>query len=167
MDVARKQFTIPNVDYRLYRLFHLSILWRASVSRLPFYSDVNLGPHEEKIRQMILDEDPGETYKYAFIPFIQFMNTDVVHLLMQPLMRKDGLFTYYIFYYGGVEWMYLVSNLPARPSSQFAKFPFFDQMGVITFYTKNIEKDDFVSRFIQSADTHDSKMALREKLGST
>src|SRR5437762_3121909 len=38
-------FLLPNVDFRLLKLFVLSLLWRSSVSRHHFFSNVDLGPH--------------------------------------------------------------------------------------------------------------------------
>ena len=42
-----------NINYKKFKLFLLSILWRASISKRDFFSSVSLGPHEEIIRQMI------------------------------------------------------------------------------------------------------------------
>src|SRR5687767_8293608 len=38
-----------SVDYKLFKLFQLSILWRSSVSTNQMFANVNLGRHEEKI----------------------------------------------------------------------------------------------------------------------
>ena len=49
------------VDYSSFKLFHLSVLFRASVSQKPTFAAVSLGPHhEEKVRQLILKQDPGK-----------------------------------------------------------------------------------------------------------
>lgn len=51
---------VRNIDYKKFKLFQLSILWRASVSSDKFFSEINLScrPHEEKICKMILSEKP-------------------------------------------------------------------------------------------------------------
>jgi hypothetical protein len=47
-------YVLPDVDFRLLKLFVLGVLWRASVSRLDFYSNVGLGQsHENKIKSLI------------------------------------------------------------------------------------------------------------------
>ena len=46
-----------NIDYTKFKLFLLSLLWRASISRNPFFSHVDLGPLGEPIRQMLLNSD--------------------------------------------------------------------------------------------------------------
>src|SRR4030042_5886364 len=52
-------------DYIKYKLNLLSILWRASISSRAFFKDVILDiEDEERIRKMILDNNPGEVYDY-------------------------------------------------------------------------------------------------------
>ena len=53
-----------NIDYASFKLFHLSVLFRASVSGHPNFSEVDLGSHEDSIRQMVLAEDTGEEWQY-------------------------------------------------------------------------------------------------------
>jgi len=50
------------IDHKRLKLFLLSMLWRASVSSLPFFSGVDLGPYEISIRDIILNENP-QNYK--------------------------------------------------------------------------------------------------------
>jgi hypothetical protein len=60
-------YLLPNVDFRLLKLFVLSVLWRASVSGLDFYSGVDLGQsHENKIKSLISDGtiEGGEDYQF-------------------------------------------------------------------------------------------------------
>ncbi len=54
------------VDYISFKLFHLSILFRAGVSSRPCYREVSLGPHQETLRQLILNRDPGSPHQYQF-----------------------------------------------------------------------------------------------------
>src|SRR5580700_1257902 len=53
------RITINDIDYARFKLFQQSILWRASVSSLEFFRLVALGPHEERLRNMLLFEEPG------------------------------------------------------------------------------------------------------------
>ena len=47
-------YLLPDVNYALFKLFVLSVLWRASVSQLPFYRNVHLGQsHEDRIKSLI------------------------------------------------------------------------------------------------------------------
>lgn len=54
-------------DYRKLKLFFLSLLWRAGVSTRPFFSKVDLGFHEERLRRHILSGDPGEIGDFSVV----------------------------------------------------------------------------------------------------
>jgi len=47
------------VEYGPFKLFHLSVLWRASVASREEFGTVSLGPYEEKLRRLLLAGDPG------------------------------------------------------------------------------------------------------------
>ncbi|MDC6363274.1 MULTISPECIES: hypothetical protein [Flavobacteriaceae] len=54
-----KVLELSNINYSSFKLFLLSLLWRANISSRDEYRDVNLGPYGEKIRYAILNEDSG------------------------------------------------------------------------------------------------------------
>lgn len=48
-------------DYKKYKLFLLSLLWRSSISSRPFFKQVKLANEdEENLRKRILESDPGD-----------------------------------------------------------------------------------------------------------
>lgn len=50
----RSFLIIPGIDYSKMKLFLLSILWRASITKRPFFKEVDLGhKHEKRIRQIL------------------------------------------------------------------------------------------------------------------
>jgi len=58
---------LRKLDYTQIRLFYLSLLWRMSMSSLQFFSEVALGPHQEPIRKMIIEANPGEPDEYGVL----------------------------------------------------------------------------------------------------
>lgn len=52
------------IDYRRTKLFVLSVMWRASVSKLAAYRHYSLGPHEAAIRRLLLNDNPGPKSLY-------------------------------------------------------------------------------------------------------
>ena len=50
---------LSDLNYKLLKLFLLSLLWRAHISSRDEYSDVDLGPYANKIGKALLDENPG------------------------------------------------------------------------------------------------------------
>jgi hypothetical protein len=61
------RFQLTGLDYTRFKLFALSVAWRASVSGLDDYDDVTLGPHEDRIRQMLLRGEPGCETEYSVV----------------------------------------------------------------------------------------------------
>lgn len=104
------------INYSHFRLFLLSIIWRASISKRPIFQDVKLGPHENVIREMIINEDPGDYKKYPCI-MITYINVKKLphQLIGQPILsREGGTYTYFLLI-GGVLYIYFISqhNIPA------------------------------------------------------
>lgn len=102
---------IEGVEYARFKLCALSILWRASVSSLDFFNQVELGPDEETLREMIFNEDPGKQHNYPFILY-PIVHEDMVQedLIVQPerIMLADCIA--YRFIFGGIAWVFVVRN---------------------------------------------------------
>jgi hypothetical protein len=103
------------VDYARFKLFHLSILWRASISSLPFYEKVNLGvTHAETLRTMLLSESPGEPTAFPIYGIV-LTGPKGPRLargsIMQPLRdrHRAGLWLY-ILTFGSCVWYYYISS---------------------------------------------------------
>jgi len=70
---------VQNINYKLFKLFLLSILWRASVTNRPTFSDVKLpAEKEESLRQMIYSENPGEVHDFPCV-VMTFLRTNMEH----------------------------------------------------------------------------------------
>src|SRR6266540_673770 len=50
---------LRGIVYKTFKLFHLSVLWRAGVTTHPFFKVVTLGPFEEELRLMLRAEEAG------------------------------------------------------------------------------------------------------------
>jgi len=110
---------VHGADYARFKLFQLSILWRAGVSSLPMFSKVRLGPHEERLRKRILAEDPGPPTEYGCALYALTTPTGIDRqLIVQPTLAKmEGIHAYH-FVFGGLIWLYFVSShAPERAAS--------------------------------------------------
>lgn len=93
------------INYAPFKLFHLSVLWRASVASGGGFGDVDLGPHEDPMREMILNGDPGEPGEYPVTGIALTVEGELAHgFVMSPAMRKHGAMRIYTMIYGGFEW---------------------------------------------------------------
>ena len=109
---------LGDLDYKKFKLFQLSILWRCGVSTLPKLSAVDLGRHQEPLRQMILNSKPGEPHEYGCVMSAVLTESmqptgkiDVVDGLMvfPEEMRIHGHKAYRIIFAGST-WVFVVSS---------------------------------------------------------
>jgi hypothetical protein len=71
---------LADLNYPKLKLFLLSVLWRMSASSLPLFEQVRLGPHEQKIRDMLLSEDPGSVTDYGSTVVVVHLDAERVNL---------------------------------------------------------------------------------------
>ena len=55
---------LKSLDYRILKLFFLSLLWRFAVTKVEQYKGADLGPYTERLRERILKEDPGDVLTF-------------------------------------------------------------------------------------------------------
>ena len=107
---------LSDLDYLQLRLFQLSVLWRAGVSSLPFFSDVQLGPFAEELRKLVLAGEPGLPDRFCCIMFgLKYEKEAFTGVIMQPgRTRLNGQIAYR-FVFGGFLWAFFASGqgLPA------------------------------------------------------
>lgn len=107
---------VKGIDYKKFKLFLLSLLWRSSISSRKFYRQVNLGSHEEIIRKMVISGNPGKQMDYSCFISTYLNNKDTLSpdLVGQPIRVKNGDGTKYVFLIGGFVYMFFISrhNIP-------------------------------------------------------
>jgi hypothetical protein len=102
-----------DLDYVRFKLFHLSILWRAGVSKRKEFHSVNLGPHAQRIAELLLKNDPGPPSRYPLgvIALAQGTSGKLMEGFVVSLgsTSVEGHRTYF-FVFGGCLWWYEVSS---------------------------------------------------------
>lgn len=106
-------FKLEGLDYRRFKLFILSIVWRAAVSRAPEFAGVSLGPHEERLRLMLVSGDPKSIDDYPLIGGL-VVDPETGRLwdraMLAPMcIRVDGHNAVRMFL-AGVSWTVLVTS---------------------------------------------------------
>lgn len=81
---------LEDIEYRKLKLFFMAILWRASVSSQPFYKRISLGPFENRIRVMILNEDLGDAQDFS-ITLSRFGDVETTSMLDPHPTKFDGI----------------------------------------------------------------------------
>jgi hypothetical protein len=108
---GQRRATITGVEYAPFKLFMMTQLWRAGVAGGEMWEKVRLGPQEEKLRTMLLNEDPGTPNQYACA-------ITKVPASLGPLSRavvpfggaKYGGHHLYEFVARGHSWMFVASD---------------------------------------------------------
>jgi len=135
---------LSGVDYIPFRLFQLSILWRASISTLDFFANVSLGEHEEKIRRLLVSGDPGLPWQYGCVMCGLIADeTILTDLMIQPDRLKLHGHNAYRFVFSGFMWIYLASShMPPTPIQS----AILGTSGKMTILVRNIESVKYVER---------------------
>jgi len=94
---------VEGINYAKFKLFLLSLIWRAGISNRDFFSKVDLGPHEEMIRQMIYSGNAGEYDRYPCNVFAYVdENKELPEgLMISPIKINSG----------GIKYLFMVSGL--------------------------------------------------------
>ena len=109
-------------DYKNMKLFQLSILWRAAEAKGEFFSAVSLTPrHRERLRLMLLTEDPGPDHEF-FCTMARLVPSPAVQSLQgrhgisietgtfAPVAHDFGSWQTYTFVMGGIVWGFCISE---------------------------------------------------------
>ena len=105
--------TIRGLDYVRFKLFHLSLIWRAGVSTRNEFKNVKLGAQEAKLRIRLLAQEPGGPDDY---PFFGLALRDPTtggfqdKILKAPDATRINGHRVYTLVFGGVLWHYWVSG---------------------------------------------------------
>lgn len=106
------------INYEKFKLFLLSMLWRASVSNLEQFRQVRLGHHhQERVRKMILAGEPGNEDDYGcFFVAIMVPNNHLRKfiILFDRFRARDH--NCYRFFFGGFLCVFVISKhkIPAK-----------------------------------------------------
>lgn len=102
---------ITNLDYAKFKLFQLSILWRAGVSRRREFRQVHLGPHQERLRGMLLAVEPGTCQDDpSFMRMLLNEGQPIDDLIVAPPWASYNGHKCYRFVFGRIAWIQLLSR---------------------------------------------------------
>lgn len=133
------------IDYKALRLFQLSVLWRSSICDLPFFSEVSLGQHEERVRQLLLNDDPGLSWQYGCLMFALIHAGAVVDdLMVQPTKVRLDSVPCYRFVFGGHFWLFFVANHQHPRKIESASL---DPSGELRIRMKNVAEIKYITEF--------------------
>jgi hypothetical protein len=136
---------VRDVDYIKFKLFQLSVIWRAGASRMQQFSNVNLGLHEEKLRSMIEKDDPGAPADYGCLMLItpSFIDLTSKMMMLPQETRFDG-HRCYMFLMAGFTWVFFVSSHTRR--LPYSEKLFLSLNGVLPVLIENAASKKFFAK---------------------
>lgn len=101
---------VQDVEYKQFKLFQLSLIWRASVAKQASFCQVTLGPHEERIRVLLLAGDPGEPLDYPCLLIRASGPEQPFGMIKFP--GRHHLMSHVVYHMiaGGLVWAFFVSS---------------------------------------------------------
>jgi len=146
-----RHLLIQGIEYTKFKLFQLSLLWRAGASELEFFKHVQLGPHQEKIRLMLQAEDPGKAFEYGVLIILLTDEENASdQFILQPVQMKIEGFRMFRFILGGAMWLFIVSS----HNHQFPASGFFLQENEgLRVKIADISEIEFISGFAKDLDS--------------
>ena len=136
-----EQPIVMQVDYRAFRLFQLSLIWRASVASRQEFLSVDLGPHEERMRLMLLNVDHDDEEMYPCVMIAPAAHAILRRGILVPEPRRIEGHGAYRLMARGLWWIYRVSSHPVGPFWPRS----LTREGVLTVYRESKWSSEFLS----------------------
>ncbi len=134
-----------NFNYDHFRLFALSILWRASISSNRLFQEVDLGRNEDIIRQMILTGNAGSFDQYPILmaAIMTGKKKKAMDLITNPELIKVNECWAYRFVFGGFVWLFLFGDTSNFSMKRF----YFQPYGSMTIPKRDMSDANFLVEF--------------------
>ena len=117
------QYIVHGVQYTDFKLFQLSLLWRASVSSVKMFENIDIGEHEEVIRKMLLSKNPGVPEQYGCMMFVLDDTKNLQKTIWSPVEDTIDGFTCYRFLTGRIFWYFFLPEAYPKDAENFFLSP--------------------------------------------
>ena len=128
------------VKYDTFKLFQMSVLWRAGVANHLTFSEVDLGLHESKLRAMLINANPGPPARYGCV-LIGFRGGSLKQFGRPPIRCRVKGHRAYIFLACGLIWLYVISSHSEQMSGQGS---FLTTDGILRIHVGPVAAADFI-----------------------
>jgi hypothetical protein len=94
-------YIFEGYNYDKLKLFFISVLWRASVSRLEFFRTVSLNVFEDRAKDHIQNNDPGSADVFS-VMLARFDEFDGQRSILNPQPTRFKGINFFVFYLTGL-----------------------------------------------------------------
>ncbi|MGR6859971.1 hypothetical protein ACU5EH_06265 [Aliivibrio salmonicida] len=124
-------YKLNGIDNSKLKLFFISILWRASISKEVFYSKVNLGDLEKKAQDLIWQQFSGEPDDFSFVLARFDGGAEASKTMLDPHPEQWFNVNYYRFYFYGYV-LYIKSDPSETPLTWKDFIPRDDSLNIVS-----------------------------------
>lgn len=113
-------YRFTDVEYAPFKLFLMSLLWRMGVSSLEMFGLVTLGTrHEERLRQILVTEEPPEKGCYPVLMTVVTIGDKLIEDFIVPpsLVKADGQH-FYRCVINGIQYLFAVGSRRLDPEME-------------------------------------------------
>lgn len=146
IETKRIGFFVNDLDYNKFKLFQLSLLWRASITDRLELPRINLGPHADSIRKMLYEGSPGKLYEYGCAMFfLPNQPEEMVGFIYspEPVPSKVQGHRWYRAIFAGLFWTWIVSS---HMNTYHSPEIFISEEGVLPVINSGIKGWRFIQR---------------------
>ena len=144
-NLGQNVFDLPDTDCERFCKFVLSVVWRASISHRPSFTSVDLGPYEERARDVLFGASPLSGL-HAFEVLLQRYRSaymDTTKWYFYPVRQPFGELNAYGF---GLAGFRIVAKLDNRPFAETFRPFILNRSGVFRgFFVRLEECSEFES----------------------
>ncbi|MEX2213494.1 MAG: hypothetical protein WD768_05170 [Phycisphaeraceae bacterium] len=110
---GKRVATLTRINYSAFKLFHLSVLFRAHHAMIPNFGEVYLGASESPIREMLLNKNAGKDWEFPIVcSAITQPDGEIWKDIIAPAHSVVlGSQQAFLFTFAGCQWLYFLSSV--------------------------------------------------------
>lgn len=102
---------LSNLEYAPLKLFLMSLLWRMGVTSVDTLKGIELGPHQESLRQLLLNENPSDPMTYpCLMTAVMHEGAHMSDMIVRPGLGKVEGHRVWSFVTAGLLFSFVVSR---------------------------------------------------------
>jgi len=135
------EITAHNIDYKLFKLLQLSILWRIAISSHKIFKNIELPIPEPDLKEMLLEQNPGKYNDYGCTLTLLISNDKLLSdLIISPNLVNFNSNKYLRIIFGGFIWIFSLQ----KNENSFCNEYFLNERGALKMlkkYADDLSKD--------------------------
>lgn len=157
---------LSKLKYAPLKLFLMSLLWRMAITSVDTLKGIELGAHEERLRQLLLDENPDGPMTYpCLITAVMHEGAHVPDMIVRPGLGKIKGHRVWSFVAAGFLFSFVVSRHGAPQETDRAVLSLEGTMSIMVRELKNIPGlHDYLCEI---GEAHRERMAQRGSVKNT